>query len=218
MNKKLISIFLTVLTICFIISFSVAVPLLYRPFYYNHIEEYNLTAETNLTEEQIKQTYDEIVDFGIGKKDEFSLTHFKFSQEGKLHFEDVKKLFILDLSVMSVSSILLFAIIIYCKIKNIKIYNFKGHSPYFYSGVTIITTFAVVAVLASVNFNRAFIIFHKIFFPGKTNWVFSYAEDPVISILPQEFFRNCAILILFIVITFSFMLILTDLFLNKHKK
>ncbi|MBQ7327319.1 MAG: DUF1461 domain-containing protein, partial [Clostridia bacterium] len=40
-----------------------------------------------------------------------------------------------------------------------------------------------------------FRIFHTIFFPGKDNWLFSWYEDEIIRILPQNFFMNCAILI-----------------------
>ena len=36
---------------------------------------------------------------------------------------------------------------------------------------------------------------HQIFFPGKSNWLFDWRTDPIILALPQEFFRNCAILI-----------------------
>ena len=51
------------------------------------------------------------------------------------------------------------------------------------------------AVLAALDFDRAFVVFHSLFFPGKTNWVFDWYHDPIIRVLPQEFFRNCAILI-----------------------
>ena len=47
----------------------------------------------------------------------------------------------------------------------------------------------------AINFDKAFTIFHKIFFPGKDNWVFDSRYDQIIRILPQEFFRNCAIII-----------------------
>ena len=34
-----------------------------------------------------------------------------------------------------------------------------------------------------------------IFFPGKDNWLFNPSTDQIIRVMPQEFFRNCAILI-----------------------
>ena len=52
-----------------------------------------------------------------------------------------------------------------------------------------------IGALAALDFDRAFVVFHSIFFPGKTNWVFDWYRDPIIRVLPQDFFRNCAILI-----------------------
>ena len=49
--------------------------------------------------------------------------------------------------------------------------------------------------LISLDFDRAFTIFHSIFFPGKDNWVFNPYTDEIIRVLPQNFFMNCAILI-----------------------
>ena len=53
----------------------------------------------------------------------------------------------------------------------------------------------LVGALAATDFDRAFTVFHGIFFPGKDNWLFDPAADPVIVLLPEEFFRNCAIAI-----------------------
>ena len=53
----------------------------------------------------------------------------------------------------------------------------------------------LVGALAATDFDRAFTVFHGIFFPGKDNWLFDPATDPVIVLLPEEFFRNCAIAI-----------------------
>lgn len=49
--------------------------------------------------------------------------------------------------------------------------------------------------IPATDFDRAFAVFHGIFFPGKENWLFDPATDPVILLLPEEFFRNCAIAI-----------------------
>ena len=71
--------------------------------------------------------------------------------------------------------------------------------------------FLLVGALAALDFNRAFVAFHVLFFPGKDNWLFDPRTDQIINILPQEFFRNCAILILVLLITGCAVLILWDL-------
>ena len=73
----------------------------------------------------------------------------------------------------------------------------------------------VLAGLAALDFNRAFVIFHAIFFPGKDNWIFDSATDQIILVMPEEFFCNCAILIGVVLLTCCTVLILTDLLRRK---
>ena len=54
-----------------------------------------------------------------------------------------------------------------------------------------------------------FTVFHSIFFPGKDNWLFDPVTDPVILILPEAFFRNCAIAIVTVLLTVCIMLVVT---------
>ena len=73
----------------------------------------------------------------------------------------------------------------------------------------------IVAALAATDFDRAFTVFHGIFFPGKENWLFDPATDPVILLLPEEFFRNCAIAIAASLLLLCLVLILTG---RRQKK
>ena len=61
----------------------------------------------------------------------------------------------------------------------------------------------------------AFSFFHSVFFPGKENWLFDPATDPVILLLPEEFFRNCAIAIAASLLLLCLVLALTG---RKQKK
>ena len=62
---------------------------------------------------------------------------------------------------------------------------------------------------AALDFDRAFTVFHSIFFPGKDNWLFDPVADPVILILPEAFFRNCAIAIVTVLLTVCIVLVVT---------
>ena len=75
-------------------------------------------------------------------------------------------------------------------------YRFLSRGPGFWAATGLGASFLIVGGLAALDFDRAFVIFHSIFFPGKDNWRFDPAADQIIEILPQEFFRNCALLIL----------------------
>ena len=47
---------------------------------------------------------------------------------------------------------------------------------------------------AAIDFNKAFILFHKVFF-NNDMWMFDPAADPIIEILPEAFFMHCAMVI-----------------------
>jgi len=78
----------------------------------------------------------------------------------------------------------------------------------------MLTVVIIIAVLASINFTWTFELFHKTLFKGKTNWGFAETLDPIILALPESFFRNCAILIVFSVIAICLFFIIY----NKRKE
>ena len=95
--------------------------------------------------------------------------------------------------------------------KGLTLSPLAGHSPGFWAGCGLGGALAIAGVLAALDFDRAFTVFHSIFFPGKDNWLFDPATDPVILILPEAFFRSCAILILAAVLLCCAALIIADL-------
>ena len=184
----------------FILSFAIGVPLLCSPFYYAHIKLLHLEEATGLSFAQIKQAYDEMMHFCIFGG-EFSTGVLKWSESGKAHFEDVGVLFRIDLIVLIVTSIILIATCIYRK-KNGKsaFSSYRGYTSRYWGSILLGVLFMLIGLVGSIDFNTTFIIFHQIFFPGKTNWWFDPSKDEIINVLPQVFFRNCAILIVVILL------------------
>ena len=215
-SGKLLSVALSVLTGLLLVSASVAVPLLCRTFYYAHIGPLNLEY-TGLTVAQIKECYNQMMDYCLGLREEFAVGVLWFSESGASHFADVRKLFLLDLWVLALSAVILAAVFIWCRKQKIYPYRFGGHGPGFWAAVGLAVSFLVVGGLAALDFDRAFTVFHALFFPGKDNWIFYWEEDPVILLLPQEFFRNCAILILAVLILWCAVLIVADLWALKQR-
>ena len=103
-QSKILSVLLAVLTACLVLSSSVAVPILCRPFYYAHIGPLGLVQATGLTEEAIRQAYDVMLDFCLGAP-EFSTGALSWSQSGRDHFADVRVLFLLDLAVLAIGAV-----------------------------------------------------------------------------------------------------------------
>ncbi len=215
-TSKPLSVVLSVLTALLVLSGAVAAPLLCRPFYYAHIRPMGLPAYTGLTEEQIRTAFDQVMDFCLGMRPDFSAGVLPFSESGASHFADVKVLFLLDLWVALLSLGLLAALFLFCWSKKLRPCRFRGRGPGFWAAAGLGAVFLLVGGLAALDFDRAFVVFHALFFPGKTNWLFDWRTDPVILILPEEFFRNCAILILALVLLWCAVLIAADLYSRRR--
>ena len=197
---------------------AVAAPILCRPFYYAHIGPLELTERTGLTREEIKTAFNEMLDYCLGETEEFSTGVLRWTESGKSHFTDVRRLFLLDLQVLCVSLGLLAALGLLLRRGRVRPAPLLGRGPAFWAGAGLETVFLAVAALAALDFDRAFVVFHALFFPGKDNWLFNPYEDQIINILPQVFFRNCAILILAILTAGCAGLMAFDLIRRKSGK
>lgn len=213
-TSKPLSLLSALLTALAVLSGSIAAPLLCRPFYYAHIGPMGLAEYVGLTPEQIRQAFDQVMDFCLGLRPDFAAGVLPWSQSGADHFADVRRLFLLDLWVLGLSLAGLLCLLVYSRFKRVRPYCFRGRGPGFWAAAGLAIVFLAVGGLAALNFDRAFVLF----FPGKTNWLFDYREDPVILILPEEFFRNCALLILALLMLWCAVLIFADLWAGKRRK
>lgn len=194
-QSKLLSLLLAVVSALILLTGSIAAPILCRPFYYAHIGPMALCEQTGWSEEQIKTAYNEMMDFCLGKA-EFSTGDLRWSEEGRQHFIDVRQLFLLDLRVLTAAVLALVGLLLLAALLRRRPAPLGRKHFLFWSGSGLAAVFVVVGALAATDFDRAFTVFHQLFFPGKTNWLFDPDTDEIIRILPQDFFMHCAILIL----------------------
>lgn len=208
---KVSAVFRAVLIALVILSGAIAVPILFRPFYWWHMEPLGISEYMGLTAEQIKQAYGEMLDYCMGLSNTFSVGVLPFSESGAAHFADVRKLFGLDFLVFMIAGAALTTgrTGSYMR-RNRKHMRLAGHTPEFWSAIGLGASFLIVGILVAIDFEKAFTVFHKLFFPGKDNWVFDPYEDPVINMLPAEFFANCAILIFAVILLSCIGLLLYD--------
>lgn len=215
--SKLLSLLTALATALLVLCGSIAVPILCRPFYYAHIQALSLPEYTGLSVEQIKQAFDEMLDFCLGLREEFSVGVLPWSESGRSHFADVRGLFQLDLLLLALSAAALIVLFLIARHKNLVPARLLGRGPGFWAAVGLGAVFLAVGALAASDFDRAFVIFHTIFFPGKTNWLFDWRTDPIILLLPEDFFRNCAILILALLIFWCAVLVAADLIAGRRR-
>ena len=208
-TSKSLSVLLSVLTALVVLTGSIAVPLLCRPFYYAHIGPMGL-EDWGLSRAEIETAYDEMMDFCLGRREEFSAGVLAFSQSGADHFADVRGLFLLDLRVLNFAVMSLSFLLGWCLVGKVRPHRFLGRGPGLWAAAGLGATFLAVGGLAALDFDRAFVIFHSIFFPGKDNWIFDWRTDPIILFLPQDFFRNCALLILALLLFWCATLLAAD--------
>lgn len=217
MKNKLITIAYAVAIFFFIISFSIGLPIYCRFFYYLQINTLNLPESTGYSYAQIKQAYDQVLNYLTLPGGTFKSGVFSMSADGISHFVDCKILFSINLIALLISTCILVTTLILVKFKKVTLLRPYGYDASFFSSISIFVVFALIFGLASINFDKAFTIFHKIFFPGKDNWQFGY-EDQIINILPQEFFMNCAILIGVSILAISLTIIVFQIIKKRKLK
>ena len=192
MSYKKNDIFLAIMLMIFIISFAVVFTVFFKPLYYFDINYLNIDQISGLDAETIKENYRILINYqSIFYQGTLNLPDFVMSDSGRIHFEEVKRIFE-AIQVMMVISGLISIPMTIKKIKE-KEYRFLRLTGF----ITIIVP-TVLGFLAALDFERAFVLFHQIVFRNDY-WIFDYRTDPVITILPETFFMHCFMLIVVIV-------------------
>ena len=195
MKNKLLTALFGISLALLIITFSIGLPIYFRPFYYMQIESLEIPKICGEDYQTIKEAYDELLDYLTIPGQEFGTGIFKYSESGKSHFVDCKGLFDLNAIVLIISLAAVITLLVLCKKGIFTMCRPFGFNVLFSVGSLTLGFFAVIGGIVALDFETAFTVFHKIFFPGKSNWLFDWFEDQIIRILPQDFFMNCAILI-----------------------
>lgn len=179
----------------FILTASIALPIYIRPFYYAHIEALDLPGVSGFAADQIVEAYDEVLDYLTLPGREFGTGVMACSDSAADHFRDCKVLFDLNAAVLLASAAVIAVLVFLGRTGRIGPLKLGSRGGAFWGALGAVGIPLVVGALAALDFDRAFVIFHSIFFPGKDNWLFDWNADQIIRVLPQQFFMNCAILI-----------------------
>ena len=101
--SKPASVLLSLVLALLVLSFSISVPILFRPFYYVQIDALHLPEQTGWSAEVIREAYDEVLDFCVFGAP-FGTGELAWSESGRSHFADVRGLFLLDFAVLGVTA------------------------------------------------------------------------------------------------------------------
>ncbi len=211
MKNKIWTTIFGVAVFFFVITFSIGLPIYCRFFYYIQIKPLGLENYSGYDYATIKNAYDQVLNYLTLPGFPFGTGVFKYSESGMSHFADCKALFNLNLIVLLTSSAILITLGILHKKNKITLLKPLGFSAGFYACLTLLAVFGILAILVASNFDRAFVLFHSLFFPGKDNWIFNESVDEILKILPETFFMNCAILIASSIIIISITVIVVQI-------
>lgn len=176
-----LSLFLTLIT------FSITVTINFVPLFRWSIQRYDLVEISGLAKETLLENYRLLLNFlnfpWIG---ELKLPDFPMSEAGLGHFYDVKQLFLLNYGVLIVT-LLPSLYFLYYLGKQQKLWQLIR--PFQWGMLVPVGLMFVMAI----GFETFFVKFHEIFF-SNDDWLFNPVTDPIIMVLPEQFFMWCFIL------------------------
>lgn len=193
---KMFQIIYSLVLSLFFIFTAVKITLMFKPLYYSDIKYLSIEEQSGFSKDEIVQNYDYVINYLLSPKEqEFNLPSIPYSKYGQVHFKDVKRIFTtIDILLSTSGLISTIGLLINLKYKN-SYFLKQTSSMLIILPITLLTAFMI-------NFDRAFTLFHKIFFRNDY-WQFDPEIDPIINILPQDFFYHSALLIVILIILSS---------------
>ncbi|MDN6033906.1 MAG: TIGR01906 family membrane protein [Lactococcus lactis] len=176
-------------SILWIIALSVTLTIfLAIPLFFGEIFWYQLTDLVQMTAGKIGHNFLILMNYLINPLEtKLSMPDFPSSASGLHHFAEVKNLFMLVF--------FLTIILIPFTIRFIK----ENLSIVFHNALRVVMLFplAIGVIAWLIGFDRFFVAFHEVLFRDNS-WLFDPATDPIISVLPEQFFMHSFLIFLLI--------------------
>ena len=178
----------------FIISLAVTLALNMRFIYYGDIDRYDLTGASGLTREELKEDYSELIDYNcLWGDDSLDFPHFPLSDSASQHFAEARNIFLFfGWGVLMFGIPALLAVILAKKKK-------YGTAYLLYAAFITLVLPVVLGAACFAAWDKVFVLFHEVSF-GNDLWLFDPAVDPVIKVLPDQFFLHEALAIFVLVV------------------
>ena len=169
-----------------VVCLAVSITVWFRPLYYADIEFLDIPEKSGYSEEVCHNNYDVLIDYNvIGGTSELEFPDMEMSEHGRIHFEEVKRIFIfMQIEALAGTAVLA---AVYFRRKR------KGWMHL--TGFVSLAVAAAVLLAVVVDWEWAFETMHGLLFDNDY-WLFNPQTDPVIKILPDRFFMHCGIMII----------------------
>ena len=165
-GQTAIQLALSLILVLFIISFSVVFTLNFRPLYYFDMGHLDISETSGYSDSDIRANYDVLIDYNnLFGPDTLDFPTLAMSAEGRIHFEEVKDIFV-AVEILCIAAFIfgLAGILWQRPQKDVR-----------YLKYTSILTIAIPVVLGhifSLDWEQSFVTFHHIFFKNEY-WIFS---------------------------------------------
>lgn len=160
----------------------------FRPLYYWNISWLGLEESSGYSAEVIKENYDALIDYCSP----FCFRELYFpsmpaSVSGLSHFAEVKVIFNV-IYITGFVSIVISVLWFFRKAHNRERKYLKV------CGIVTLIIPVLLLLGCLINFEALFLTFHRIVFSNE-DWIFNPITDPIINVLPETYFMECAIII-----------------------
>ena len=152
-----------------------------------------LECASGMSASDIRANYHALIDYNqLLFRGPLVFPTLPMSQEGAIHFREVKRIF--DLIQIACPLSGLMSLLLGIRQRR------QGRRAHFtIAGILSIAIPVLLGILVAADWERFFTGFHRLVFRNDY-WLFDPATDPVILILPDTYFLQCAALILLIVL------------------
>lgn len=156
-------------------------------YYKSKMIENNITEVTGKSLDELMDISKDLSNY-LSEGDE-NLLRPQFNDREVTHMRDVFKL----LHMMDVLTRISLVLVIVLGFFTIRNYGYNEFYRYFLKGLLIlIVVFGILVLAVSLNFQRAFTIFHELLFTNDL-WLLDPKTDLMIQMLPENFFSGMAL-------------------------
>lgn len=196
--------------IFWVLTFSITLTLILAiPLFYLFIPLEHLDSLSNLTRAALIHNFNQLMNYLLNPfVGQLKMTDFPSSKDGLQHFREVKHLFLFVIAVF----ILTTPIFVHFVQKRLHLIYRRG----ILAAMLVPIFMGIIASL--IGFDNFFIGFHEVLFRDNT-WLFDPTTDPIINVLPENYFMWTMIMFVIIYEIVWLILYLRSMFgFNEQKK
>lgn len=173
-----------IVTLLFILSFAIFLTIWNIPLYQLTLKVLKIPQQVGLSSRRILQNYLKLLNYLHNPwLKQLHLPDFTMSAAGRFHFYEVKRLFLFNLMVLIGTG--LFSLSFWKKER-------QAHTVWQFHATfkRLLVVPILIGMALMIGFDEIFVLFHEVLF-GNDYWLFDPAVDPIINVLPEQFFLLC---------------------------